>query len=132
MVPLFVAVAILCLSGCHGTGMTVQMSNINDWGGRFEGHFQFPVQGEDLQGWEAVLTFSAPVTGLTVSLLLKVCIEQNISIGRLLHIELGFFVFSLTLYNLDRKVRGKLTLYLGIEFYLFVSRGGMKRQRVHV
>ena len=23
-------------------------------------------------------------------------------------------------------------LYLGIEFYLFVSHGGMKRQRVHV
>ena len=24
------------------------------------------------------------------------------------------------------------TSYLGIEFYLFVSHGGMKRQRVHV
>ena len=47
----------------------MQMSNINDWGGgRFEGHFQFPVQGEDLQGWEAVLTCSAPVNGLTVGL----------------------------------------------------------------
>ena len=33
--------------------------------------------------------------------------------------------------NLIGKIPGRYK-YLGIEFYLFVSHGGMKRQRVHV
>ncbi|XP_062574049.1 endoglucanase E-4-like [Saccostrea cucullata] len=42
------------------------MSRVNDWGnGRFEGHFTFPIHGEDIGGWECIITFSEPVTGIS-------------------------------------------------------------------
>ncbi|KAK3104722.1 hypothetical protein FSP39_008611 [Pinctada imbricata] len=64
---MFVIVTITAIiAGCHGDGIVVQMSNINDWGGgRFEGHFVFPLQNEDLEGWEVILTFDAAVTGIS-------------------------------------------------------------------
>lgn len=56
---------IATLQCCHA--LHTVMSNVNDWGnGRFEGHVTFPVHGEDIGGWECIITFSEPVTGLSV------------------------------------------------------------------
>ena len=41
----------------------------------------------------------------------------------------GFFFFFCDMYRMRMRI---LAIYLGIELYLFVSHGGMKRQRVHV
>lgn len=50
-----------------GHALHTVMSNVNDWGnGRFEGHVTFPIHGEDVGGWECIITFSEPVTGLSV------------------------------------------------------------------
>nr|XP_022336153.1 uncharacterized protein LOC111132618 [Crassostrea virginica] len=49
-----------------GHALHTVMSNVNDWGnGRFEGHVTFPIHGEDVGGWECIITFSEPVTGLS-------------------------------------------------------------------
>ncbi|KAK3104432.1 hypothetical protein FSP39_001893 [Pinctada imbricata] len=59
-------VTIVCfLHFCHGDDTVVQMSNVQNWGwGRFQGVFSFPIKGEEVQGWEVILNFSSPVTGL--------------------------------------------------------------------
>ena len=62
------AVVLILSTGCNGADITVQMSSVNDLGGgHFQGHFRFPVRGQDIMAWEAILTFDAPVNGLTVS-----------------------------------------------------------------
>lgn len=44
--------------------VTTTLGNINDWGGgRFEGHFKFAIT-EDMNGWEATITFSEPVANI--------------------------------------------------------------------
>ena len=48
--------------------MAGTLSVIHDWGQRFEGQIDFPVK-EDVEGWMANITFSAPVTKMDVSLL---------------------------------------------------------------
>ena len=63
----FAVVLMLC-TGCNGADITVPLSSVNDLGGgHFQGHFRFPVRGEDIMAWEAILTFDAPVNGLSVS-----------------------------------------------------------------
>ena len=47
--------------------MAGTMSVIHDWGQRFEGEIDFPVN-ENVEGWMANITFSAPVTKMDVSL----------------------------------------------------------------
>ncbi|XP_069111328.1 endoglucanase E-4-like [Argopecten irradians] len=44
--------------------LVVPMTNVNDWGGKFEGDFVFSIT-EEIDGWEALLRFDAPVTGMT-------------------------------------------------------------------
>ena len=51
-----------------GEGVAGTLSVIHDWGQRFEGQIDFPVK-EDVEGWMANITFSAPVTKMDVSLL---------------------------------------------------------------
>ena len=59
---------VTCVLVVNVWALTVPMSNINNWGGgKFEATFNFPIS-EYTDGWEAVLAFSQPVTGLTVSL----------------------------------------------------------------
>ena len=51
-----------------GEGVAGTLSVIHDWGQRFEGQIDFPVK-DDVEGWMANITFSAPVTKMDVSLL---------------------------------------------------------------
>lgn len=65
MIRIITCLLIATLQCCDA--LHTVMSNVNDWGnGRFEGHVTFPVHGEDIGGWECIITFSEPVTGLSV------------------------------------------------------------------
>nr|XP_011421782.2 endoglucanase E-4 [Crassostrea gigas] len=64
MIRIITCLLIATLQCCDA--LHTVMSNVNDWGnGRFEGHVTFPVHGEDIGGWECIITFSEPVTGLS-------------------------------------------------------------------
>lgn len=45
------------------SSIRADMTNAHTWSGNFEGHFSFPIN-KPLLGWEAVITFSEPVTSL--------------------------------------------------------------------
>ncbi|XP_064611792.1 endoglucanase E-4-like [Liolophura sinensis] len=59
-VLLFVAVSSLA-GVCLGA---TPLSAVDDFGGKFQGHFKIPIK-ESVDGWEVTMTFSAAVTGLT-------------------------------------------------------------------
>jgi hypothetical protein len=57
---------LLLLPVLVNADITTTLGNINDWGGgRFEGHFKFAIT-EDMNGWEATITFSEPVANIKV------------------------------------------------------------------
>ncbi|XP_048731235.2 endoglucanase E-4-like [Ostrea edulis] len=59
-------VCLLVVTFTRGHALHTDMSRVNDWGnGRFEGHITFPIHGEAVGGWECIVTFSEPVTGLS-------------------------------------------------------------------
>lgn len=64
------ALLIILPSAAIATDISVPMTQIRDQGnGQFEGHLTFALT-EEVVGWEVVVTFSAPVTGLSVSIML--------------------------------------------------------------
>ncbi|XP_071109686.1 uncharacterized protein [Haliotis cracherodii] len=46
-----------------GEAIKADMKVANDWGNRFEAEFDFPLT-QDVEGWEAVVTFNQPITKL--------------------------------------------------------------------
>ncbi|XP_061196850.1 uncharacterized protein LOC133205125 [Saccostrea echinata] len=57
---------LLVLIWTCSNALHTDMSRVNDWGnGRCEGHFTFPIHGEDIGRWECIITFSEPVTGIS-------------------------------------------------------------------
>ncbi|XP_033764174.1 endoglucanase G-like [Pecten maximus] len=57
-------VLLVSLLVAGNESLEVPMTGVNDWGGRFEGKFVFTVP-EEVAGWEAILHFDEPVTGMT-------------------------------------------------------------------
>lgn len=51
------------------SSIRADMTNAHTWSGNFEGHFSFPIK-QPMLGWEAVITFSEPVTSLAVYVLM--------------------------------------------------------------